>query len=72
MVGVNGAGKSTLAKVMASVEPFESGECKLGHNTVLSYFAQHQADELNPNDSVFETLEKANSGQTTTQIRTAL
>jgi ATP-binding cassette, subfamily F, member 3 len=57
---------------MASVEPFESGECKLGHNTVLSYFAQHQADELNPNDSVFETLEKANSGQTTTQIRTAL
>lgn len=72
VVGVNGAGKSTLAKVMAAVEPFQSGECTLGRNTILSYFAQHQADELNPNDSVLETLEKANTGQTTTQLRTAL
>lgn len=72
VVGVNGAGKSTLAKVMAAVEPFQEGERTLGHNTILSYFAQHQADELDPRDSVIETLEKANSGQTNTQLRTAL
>ena len=72
VVGVNGAGKSTLAKVMAAVESFQDGERTLGHNTILSYFAQHQADELNPNDSVLETLENANTGQTTTQLRTAL
>ncbi len=72
VVGVNGAGKSTLAKVMAAVEPFQSGERTLGHNTILSYFAQHQADELDPRLSVLETLEHANSGQTTIQLRTAL
>ena len=57
---------------MAAVESFQDGERTLGHNTILSYFAQHQADELNPNDSVLETLENANTGQTTTQLRTAL
>ncbi len=72
VVGVNGAGKSTLAKVMAAVEPFQSGERTLGANTELAYFAQHQASELNPNDTVLETLEKADSGQTTTQLRSAL
>lgn len=72
VVGVNGAGKSTLAKVMAADEPFQDGERKVGANTELAYFAQHQADELDPNDSVLEALEKASSGQTTTQLRTAL
>ncbi len=72
VVGANGAGKSTLAKVIAAVEPFQSGVRKPGHNTVISYFAQHQADELNPDHTVLETLERANSGQNTTQLRSAL
>jgi len=72
VVGVNGAGKSTLAKVIAEVEPFQSGVRKPGHNTVLSYFAQHQAEELDPNLTVLETLEQAESGQNTTQLRSAL
>ncbi len=72
VVGVNGAGKSTLAKVIAEVEPFQSGVRKPGHNTVISYFAQHQAEELDPSHTVLETLERANSGQNTTQLRSAL
>lgn len=72
VVGANGAGKSTLAKVIANIEPFQSGTRKPGHNTVISYFAQHQADELDPNYSVLETLERANSGQNTTELRSAL
>ncbi len=72
VVGANGAGKSTLAKVIAAVEPFQSGVRKPGHNTIISYFAQHQADELNPDHTVLETLERTNSGQNTTQLRSAL
>ena len=72
VVGANGAGKSTLAKVIAAVEPFQSGIRKLGHNTIISYFAQHQADELDPSYTVLETLERTNSGQNTTQLRSAL
>ncbi len=72
VVGVNGAGKSTLARVMAEVEPFQSGNRKVGHNTVISYFAQHQAEELDPSHSVLETLELSDTGQTTTELRTAL
>ena len=72
VVGVNGAGKSTLAKVIAAVEPFQSGIRKPGHNTIISYFAQHQADELSPSYTVLETLERTNSGQNTTQLRSAL
>jgi len=72
VVGANGAGKSTLAKVIAAVEPFQSGIRKPGHNTVISYFAQHQAEELDPSYTVLETLERTNSGQNTTQLRSAL
>ena len=52
VVGVNGAGKSTLARIMAGTEPYQSGEVEKGINTVLGYFAQSQADELDPNNSV--------------------
>ncbi len=72
VVGANGAGKSTLAKIIAAVEPFQSGIRTLGHNTIISYFAQHQADELDPSYTVLETLERTNSGQNTTQLRSAL
>jgi len=61
-----------LAKVIAAVEPFQSGIRKPGHNTVISYFAQHQAEELDPSYTVLETLERTNSGQNTTQLRSAL
>lgn len=72
VVGINGAGKSTLAKILAAVEPFQSGTRKPGHNTVISYFAQHQAEELDPQHTVLETLEGSHSGQNSTQLRSAL
>ena len=59
VVGVNGAGKSTLARIMAGTEPYQDGEIEKGLNTVISYFAQSQADELNPANTVLQEVENA-------------
>ena len=61
VVGVNGAGKSTLARILAGVEPFQEGERALGINTVLAYFAQQQADELDPKKTVLDEVEQASA-----------
>ena len=58
VVGVNGAGKSTLARILAGVEPFQDGERDVGINTVIGYFAQHQAEELNPSNEVLGEVEE--------------
>ena len=72
VVGVNGAGKSTLARIMAGTEPYQSGEVEKGINTVLGYFAQSQADELDPNNSVLDEVEKAAIGNDDANPRGAL
>ncbi|NCG08249.1 MAG: ATP-binding cassette domain-containing protein [Verrucomicrobia bacterium] len=59
VVGVNGAGKSTLARIMADCEPYQDGTIEKGLNTVISYFAQTQADELDPAKSVLDEVESA-------------
>ena len=58
VVGVNGAGKSTLARILAGVEPFQDGVRDVGVNTVIGYFAQHQAEELNPDNEVLAEVEE--------------
>ena len=72
VVGVNGAGKTTIAKVIAGVEPFQSGEREIGHSTHISYFGQHQADELDKNLNVLATMEEAAEGKNATNIRSIL
>ncbi len=56
LVGENGAGKSTLLKMLAGVLPFEAGTRREGHGVTLHYFAQHQAEILNPEHSILESL----------------
>ncbi|MBC2606873.1 ATP-binding cassette domain-containing protein [Pelagicoccus albus] len=72
VVGVNGAGKTTLAKILAGVEPFQEGERIVGGNTSISYFAQHQADELDPELDIFETIERVAEVGNNTSLRTIL
>ena len=71
-VGVNGAGKSTLARIMAGVEAFDGGERKVGHNVVISYFAQHQAEELAPTYDVLQTVDEVATGEIRKQLRNLL
>lgn len=72
VVGVNGAGKSTLARIMADQEPYQSGSVEKGINTVISYFAQSQAEELNPNNTVLEEVEASAEGNEDANPRAAL
>jgi ATP-binding cassette subfamily F protein 3 len=56
LVGENGAGKSTLLKMLAGVLPFEKGHRTVGHGVTVHYFAQHQAESLDPDHSILESL----------------
>jgi ATP-binding cassette subfamily F protein 3 len=56
LLGVNGAGKSTLVKALASGSTLLSGDRVLSKDTKIGYFAQHQLDLLNPEQSPLDHL----------------
>ena len=72
LVGHNGAGKSTLLKMLAAVESTSSGDILLGSKVETAYYAQHQLDILDKDDTIFETIQKVSPGWGETQIRTYL
>ena len=61
-VGKNGEGKSTLVKCIMGEIPF-SGTLKIGHNVQIGYFAQNQAQLLEPNITVFDTIDRVARGE---------
>lgn len=71
LVGRNGAGKSTLARMLLGTEPFE-GSRELGYKVEMTYFAQHQAESLNPQHTILESLYEQAEGHTETQLRSLL
>ena len=70
-VGRNGEGKSTMIKAILGEIDFE-GECSLGHNVKVGYFAQNQAALLNPDLTVFQTVDEVAKGEIRTQIKNIL
>lgn len=70
-VGKNGEGKSTLVKCIMNEIPFEGG-LKLGHNVQIGYFAQNQAQLLNEDLTVFETIDYVAKGDVRLKIRDIL
>lgn len=67
-VGKNGEGKSTLVKAITNNIEYE-GSLKLGHNVNVGYFAQNQADMLDPNKTVFSTIDDIAVGEYRTKVR---
>lgn len=72
LLGINGSGKSTLARIIADIEPFQEGECKPGHNVMISYFAQNMADAMNPDRTVLETVDSTAPSASSQALRTML
>jgi ATP-binding cassette subfamily F protein 3 len=57
LVAPNGAGKSTLMRMLAGAEAPDRGERREGHQVVMQYFAQDEANRLQPDRTVYETME---------------
>jgi len=72
LVGHNGAGKSTLLKMLAGVESVSSGAIRMGSNIDRAYYAQHQLETLDPDDTVIESIQKVSPGWSETEMRTYL
>ncbi|TNF41684.1 MAG: ABC transporter ATP-binding protein [Bacteroidetes bacterium] len=70
-VGRNGEGKTTLARIIMQ-ELNHEGELTLGHNVKIGYFAQNQAQLLNEELTVFETIDQIAVGEIRTKIRDIL
>lgn len=70
-VGRNGEGKTTLSKVIIGELEY-SGELKIGHNVKIGYFAQNQDELLDPELTVFETLDRIAVGDIRTKLRDIL
>jgi ATP-binding cassette subfamily F protein 3 len=72
LLGVNGSGKSTLARIIAGTESFQGGERKPGHNTIISYYAQNMAEELDDAKTVIQTLDDTATLRSPGELRTLL
>lgn len=70
-VGRNGEGKTTLARIILQ-ELQHQGEAKIGHKVKIGYFAQDQAERLDDNLTVFDTVDRVATGDVRTKIRDLL
>jgi ATP-binding cassette subfamily F protein 3 len=70
-VGKNGMGKTTLSRIIVG-DLDHSGTMKLGHNVRLGYFAQNQAEMLDPEKTVFQTIDDVAVGDIRPKIRNIL
>lgn len=72
VVGPNGAGKSTLVRMLGGIESVTSGTREPGYNVTTSYFAQHQADELDLSKDALDIMREAAPRAAETRLRTIL
>ena len=70
-VGKNGEGKSTFVKCIMGEIPYE-GTLKIGHNVQIGYFAQNQAQLLDENLTIYETIDRVATGEMRLKINDLL
>ena len=70
-VGKNGEGKTTMIRALVG-ELEHEGELKIGYNTEMAYFAQNQAEELDKEKTIFETIDEAAHGEVRKKVRALL
>lgn len=71
LIGANGKGKSTLLRIIAGTESFE-GERIWGHNVEESFYAQHQLEALNIQQTILDEMKHCGSQKTEQELRTLL
>jgi ATP-binding cassette subfamily F protein 3 len=71
LIGANGKGKSTLLRVIVGSEE-HTGERVWGHNVDESFYAQHQLEALNINNTVLNEMQESRSGKTDLELRSLL
>ena len=71
LIGANGKGKSTLLRIIAGAETY-NGERKWGHNVEESFYAQHQLEALDVNNTLIDEMKNAGSQKTEQELRTLL
>ncbi|MBC6605276.1 ABC-F family ATP-binding cassette domain-containing protein [Hymenobacter sp. BT188] len=72
LVGANGKGKSTLMRLVAGQEPPSNGNHQLGHNVIMSFYAQHQLESLNVNNEILQEMNEAGSKRNEMELRSVL
>ena len=70
-IGQNGQGKTTLAKIMDGLLSYE-GKLEIGHNVQIGYFAQNQAEVLNPYKTILEEAEDSATEESRPKVRDLL
>ena len=71
LIGANGKGKSTLLRIIAGVEQY-TGDRVWGHNVDDAFYAQHQLEALDINNTVLEEMKNSRSGKTDLELRSLL
>jgi ATP-binding cassette subfamily F protein 3 len=70
-VGRNGEGKTTLAKIIIGALEHE-GSLRIGYNVMMGYYAQNPAEMLDPDETIFDTIDRVAVGEIRSKIRTLL
>ncbi|RVU26793.1 ABC transporter ATP-binding protein [Sandaracinomonas limnophila] len=71
LIGANGKGKSTLLRIISGTEKIE-GERRAGHNVIESFYAQHQLESLNVDNTLLDELKETGTNKTEMELRSIL
>ncbi|AIZ64336.1 ABC transporter ATP-binding protein [Hymenobacter sp. DG25B] len=72
LIGANGKGKSTLMRLVAGSEAPTNGNHQLGHNVIMSFYAQHQLESLRIDNEILQEMVEAGSKRSEMELRSVL